>query len=187
MFRKALLVPMLIDPGDRGCINKHEGICIVAYKGSEHPGDIVFFGPPTVDMEPIDDEATAITMEWRKEWSKNAAFDTFMISGEDYGKSILRMLESQLSDSMRSNKPVSLAGASESSMADLKAMIEAQQRQIQQLINGGVGIPSPVNPAPNFAEDRPAPDVAIPPDPDPDAVPSPPPIHVDRPRSSLRR
>jgi hypothetical protein len=135
MFRKAYKVPMYIDPDDPYCINKHVGFCVVARKGSEQPGDIVFFGPPTIDMEPLDAEANAETEAERPKW-KNPIDGLDPIVGQDFGQRMLEMLERQISAAQSTQAPVSLAGATTKEISDLKEIVAAQQKQIEALMKG---------------------------------------------------
>jgi hypothetical protein len=133
-FRKNYKVPLLVDPEDPLC-NNREGMCVLATKGSEKPGDIVFLPPntPTPDMEPLDDEAEAITAEWRPKWV-NPIDGLPLTAGEEVGQQILRALEAKINEIGRSQAPVTLSGASGSEIEELKKLIAAQQAQINQLI-----------------------------------------------------
>jgi hypothetical protein len=168
-FRKTYKVPMLVDPDDKWCINQHEGICVVARKGTERPGDIIFFGPPTPDMEPLDDAAQAETDAEKHKWV-NPIDSLAPEIGQEFGKQLLEALNRQI-DAAAMPKNTSLKGASNDEIQQLKDMILAQQKQMDQLLAGNK--PEAIEP--------------LPPDPDPDALPKPPPIRVDRPRSAMRR
>jgi hypothetical protein len=60
-------VPRYLDPKDPADHNQN-GDIIVCHVGKGQPRDIVFDGPPTPSMEPLDDEATAITEAERPSW-----------------------------------------------------------------------------------------------------------------------
>lgn len=66
--RKVFAVPRHLDPDNpRDC--NYPGECIVATKASaQYPRDHIFSGPPTPDMEPLDEEAEAITEATRDSW-----------------------------------------------------------------------------------------------------------------------
>lgn len=134
MFRKAYKVPMLIDPEDPYCINKHEGICVVAREGSERPGDIIFEGPPTADMEPMDDAAQAETDAEKHKWV-NPIDGLPSELGQELGKQILDALSRQM-DSAGNTKAASLKGATSSDVDALRAMVEKQQEMINKLLAG---------------------------------------------------
>lgn len=65
--RKIYKVPCLLDPGDRTYHNYPDDI-IVAHEGTKFGKDYVFSGEPTPDMEPLDDEAQAISDACRHKW-----------------------------------------------------------------------------------------------------------------------
>lgn len=77
--RKRFAVHAYLDPADPSDHNYpaqpsrgEEGSIIVTDKANkQYPRDIVFVGPPTMEMEPLDDEATAISAEWEKKWSQH--------------------------------------------------------------------------------------------------------------------
>lgn len=67
---KRFPVPTYLDPRDAADCN-YPGEIIVANKTDRaFPKDIVFVGPPTPYMEPLDAEADKITAEWSKKWDK---------------------------------------------------------------------------------------------------------------------
>lgn len=68
--RKLFAVPMLLDPKDPADHN-YPGEIIVArdVDGARHQrGDLIFLGDPTPAMEPLNDEAQAITDALRPRW-----------------------------------------------------------------------------------------------------------------------
>src|SRR5882672_3560161 len=66
-IRKIYPVPLHLDPDDPTAQNR-DGEVIVAHEGSEKKGDYIFTGPPTPDMEPLDDEAESLTKAERPRW-----------------------------------------------------------------------------------------------------------------------
>src|SRR5581483_11681993 len=67
--RKRFQVPCFLDPDNPGDQTPpNSGVIYVAHEGSERPHDIVFFGDPTPDMEPMDDEAEAISKSLEAKW-----------------------------------------------------------------------------------------------------------------------
>jgi hypothetical protein len=180
MFRKSYRVPLYIDPDDRFCINKFEGFCVVARKGTEKPGDIVFFGPPTPDMEPMDEEAQAETDAEKHKWV-NPIDSLAPEIGQEFGKQLLEALNRQV-DAAGRQQSISLKGASSSDIDELKKMVAAQQEMINKLM--GEQAPAPVaepTDLPLVEPDVPLKDI------DPDALPAPPPLRVDTPRHAGRR
>lgn len=66
--RKMFIVPAFMDPNDPADHN-YPGEIIVAREGTNHERkDILFQGDPTPDMEPLDDEAEAISAILRNRW-----------------------------------------------------------------------------------------------------------------------
>lgn len=186
-FRKLYKVPMYIDPEDPGCINKHEGICVVARKGTDKPGDIVFFGPPTMDMEPLDDDARAETEAERPKWIDPINSLPLQI-GEEAGRAIMQGLEQQIAAMGMGAVNASLRTVPNADIEALRKMVEAQQAQIAQLLKaGGPAVSEPVvAPAQEIQDPPPEPDEPLP-DIDPEAPPAPPPIKVNHLRSGVRR
>lgn len=66
--RKTYHVPQLLDPKDPSLCNR-DGDIVVCEEGKGIPGDIVFFGSPTPDMEPMDEEAEAISESFKARWA----------------------------------------------------------------------------------------------------------------------
>lgn len=131
-FRRTFDVPLYIDPEDPICINKNLGICVVASEGSEMPGDIILLGPPTPDMEPMDDDARKVTAAESAKW-KDPINALPIHIGEDFGAQLLNMLTAQM-NTVAKVPNTSLAGAGPSDIAELKALLAEQQKQIAALM-----------------------------------------------------
>jgi hypothetical protein len=69
---KRFPVHLFLDPDDRSDHNyPADGLVIVSNRADKlHPRDIVFVGPPTPEMEPLDPEAEKISAEWKKKWDQ---------------------------------------------------------------------------------------------------------------------
>lgn len=75
--RKKFKVHLFLDPNDPADHNYpanprigEEGSIIVSDRPSkQYPRDIVFVGPPTMEMEPLDEEAERITKKWEEKWA----------------------------------------------------------------------------------------------------------------------
>lgn len=65
--RKIFPVPLHLDPNNPRDHN-YPGEIIVCHEGKGQPKDIVFVGPPTPDMTPLDDEAQAISDSMQPAW-----------------------------------------------------------------------------------------------------------------------
>ncbi len=67
--RKIYTVPQLLDPNNVQDQNYREtGQIIVCQQGKGQPRDITFLGEPTPEMEPLDEEAEAISESLRPKW-----------------------------------------------------------------------------------------------------------------------
>lgn len=94
--RKIFLVPILLDPNTPGnsqrAPNGEGGAYIVCHKGKGAPRDIILVGDPTPDMEPLDDEARAISESFAGKWKH--PIDS--IGNEDYGATVAANFERQM-------------------------------------------------------------------------------------------
>lgn len=70
--RKIFDVPVHLDPNEPSDwnvrYNKDEGDVVVSDGKGNQPKDIIFSGPPTPDMDPLDDAARKITDSLRSSW-----------------------------------------------------------------------------------------------------------------------
>jgi hypothetical protein len=68
--RKVYEVPLYLNPKDAADWNypRDEAIIVANKFDPAYPRDIIFHGRPTADMEPLDDEAQAISDNERKNW-----------------------------------------------------------------------------------------------------------------------
>lgn len=92
--RKRFPIPYLLDPKDPTLQNR-AGDIIVSDGHNAVPGDIIFFGEPTPDMMPIDDEAKAISEKLAPKWQH--PIDTLPANG-DFSLALIRTFEKQMSD-----------------------------------------------------------------------------------------
>ena len=65
--RKVFPVPQLLNPEDPADCN-YPGELIVCHEGKGNKRDYIFTGPPTPDMEPLDEEAEKLSEEASKHW-----------------------------------------------------------------------------------------------------------------------
>lgn len=151
-FRRTFQVPLYIDPEDPICINKNVGYCVVATEGHEMPGDIILDGPPTPDMEPMDDHARELTAAEAPKW-KDPINGLPIQLGENFGDQLLAMLSSQVNSASKPGN-TSLNGVGSNELAELKAMIAEQAKQINQLMSGGTVV-SAGEPLPEIEPDLP--------------------------------
>lgn len=113
--RKRYEVPMFLNPDDPADYNYPDGI-IVGY--TPHDRDIIFVGPPTPDMEPLDDEAKKLSAEEARKWKHPIE----SLPG-DFSQSLLTDLQRQIDQlaTGESKKPVVVKGVDPE---DFKAMQE---------------------------------------------------------------
>ncbi len=70
--RKIYHVPRYLDLNDPSDHTpRGSGQIVVCYEGKGQATDIVFEGPPTFEMEPMDAEAEAITAQWKPRWARH--------------------------------------------------------------------------------------------------------------------
>lgn len=86
------LVPKHLDPDDPKQQNRM-GEVIVCYEGKGERGDITFIGKPGPDMEPLDDEAEALSAAERPKWQH--PIETLPMNG-DFSQSLFTMLQQKL-------------------------------------------------------------------------------------------
>lgn len=138
MVRQIYPVPQLLDPktatdwndvqlGPMG--QAIDGAVIVAYAGhGAQPRDYIFTGPPTPDMEPLDDEAQAISERESKKWIHPIE----SLSG-DYSQSLLNDLTRQLAElqagQIAKAEPQSLGSVSQEEFNELKEMMKQVMEQ----------------------------------------------------------
>src|SRR5262245_50428965 len=91
--RKVFEVPMYLDPDSPGDWTEN-GDINVCYAGRGKPRDIVFEGPPTPDMEPLDDEAKEISAAERPKW----VHPIESLPGTNYSQSLLDDLQKQVAN-----------------------------------------------------------------------------------------
>jgi hypothetical protein len=108
-------VPRLLDPKDPTCwtntwgrSDDPEGETIVCHEGKGEATDTVFFGDPTPDMVPLDDEARAITASFEPRW----AFKPETGAG-DYSQSLVDQFQSELAEAQAKPQTVVVEGLSE--------------------------------------------------------------------------
>jgi hypothetical protein len=117
--RKRYPVPTYLDPEDSSCHN-YPGEVIVSSKASNaFPRDLIFKGLPSLDMEPLDDEAQA-------EWDKVSRMgehpiDSLPTNGQTFSDHLLEKLTQQL-DTLTTRGSAPIRASDE--VADLRRQIE---------------------------------------------------------------
>lgn len=132
-LRRPFQVPMLLDPDDVTCKNR-DGDVIVSRADSVKRGDFVYEGPPTVDMEPLDDEAEEISKLESVNWTN--PIDAIPGNG-DYGANLLDHLSKQLNEAILKNpvpQATSLSGVSASEFGAMKEQMAVLMKQNAELM-----------------------------------------------------
>lgn len=129
--RKVFQVPLFLHPDDPADQN-YPGEIIVGYKPQGR--DIVFVGPPTPDMEPLDEEAQAISDRERPKWKH--PIDS--LASQGYSQSLLDDLMRQMSEihaGTRTSVPsVSAPGIDPAAFASLQQQVAALLEQNKALM-----------------------------------------------------
>lgn len=117
-------VPLYLDPDDGGIIKRwgNGGILIVSDGNNAHPRDIIFTGPPTPGMDPIDDEARRISDSLRDSWIHPIE----SLQGQGFGESLLASLSKQLAEAMANQRQVApVTGVDPADFAKLQEQVAA--------------------------------------------------------------
>lgn len=67
--RKVFQVPLWLHPDDPGSQNYPGEVIVTNKEDRAFPRDYLFVGPPTPDMEPLDDEAEKLSDSMRERWT----------------------------------------------------------------------------------------------------------------------
>lgn len=122
--RRKFIVPLFLNPEDPADHNyKQEASIIVCHEDRGESRDIIFIGEPTPDMEPVDDEAIAISDSLRDKWKH--PIET--LPGQSYSQSLLDKFQTEVADRM--SRPSQIAG-----MEELTKSISEMAKQNAELI-----------------------------------------------------
>lgn len=126
VMRKTFKVPMFLDTNNPQDFTEG-GDIVVCYEGKGQRTDITFYGKPTPDMEPLDEEAEEITLAAREKWDH--PIDSLPANGGMNDKEMAFM--NRMMEMMGAAKPVAVAS---NEVEELKKLLAAQQAQINALI-----------------------------------------------------
>lgn len=135
-LRKTFYVPVLLDPKDTAYHN-YPGEIIVATDTKGGRNDYIFVGEPTPDMEPLDDDAEAITEGVRHKWKH--PIDSLSAEG-GYAGGLEQQFMSQFTKLMEAARsanggaPVTTAPATSEELAEAQKQIQELQAQVKQLM-----------------------------------------------------
>lgn len=126
-------VPCHLDPNEPSDwnhrYNKDEGDIIVSDGIQADPKDIIFSGPPTPDMVPLDDNAKRITEEMRPNWRH--PIET--LPG-NYGQALVDQFSNEMAKiQSTTNKPTEVSGMSELLTA-MATMMKQNQEMMAMLM-----------------------------------------------------
>lgn len=159
--RKVYFVPQFLNPMDPADQN-YPGEIIVCHEGRGQGKDIIFVGDPTPDMEPLDNEAEAITRNRSQAWVHPIESMPSQGEGGYYTRMMDRMQEQIeiLSSGQRLNAvadPASVKGVNPSVIATMQEQIAAlieQNARLQAQIEEPLEAPPPPSPQPQPATRR---------------------------------
>lgn len=146
--RKVYHVPLYLNPKNREDWNypQDEAIIVSNREDRAHPRDLVFVGPPTPDMEPIDDEAKAISQDYHDRGVWKHPIENLNMT---YSQSMLSEFEQQLAALLAGQTPktpqksVSAKGVDPDDFAKLQEQVAAlmeQNMRLQQQLASKPGI-----------------------------------------------
>lgn len=138
--RKTFDVPRLFDPNDPADHN-YPGEVIVCHEGKGQGRDYPFFGPPTPEMEPLDDEARAISDSERHKW----VHPIESLPGQGFNDGLLASFQQQIAAlaagqaaSATAPLPVSIVDPSAfAQMQEQVAALIAQNAELQEQLTKG--------------------------------------------------
>lgn len=135
--RKVYLVPLLLDPNNPADQTPPKsGETIVAHADGKHERwDVIFEGPPTPEMEPLDEEAEAITEACRPSWVHPV--ETLNANGPQYDAMTVQMME-QFAKSIGEQFNAAVANRSVANVPnDELELLKKQIADLQKLVGGG--------------------------------------------------
>lgn len=134
--RKVYEVPLYLNPKTQGDWNyPSEQLIIVSSKyDPKYPRDLVFTGPPTPDMEPLDGEAQEISQGYidRGEW-KHPIEAINMTYSESRFSEFERMIAEKMAMDMREMPSTSLKGVSSEQFEKLQGQVQKLMEQNARL------------------------------------------------------
>lgn len=136
-----------LDPEDPSDHN-YPGEIIVATKASRaHPKDIIFVGSPTLDMEPLDDEAEALIAEVAARGAH--PIESLPATGGNFSENLLAALQQEFA---KLNASLSGRAAPQESEVEILRKQNAElQRQLAESASKG-DVPTPPDEEPVEAE-----------------------------------
>lgn len=144
--RKRYTVPLLLDPNDPSYQTPpNSGEIIVCYAGKGDRHDVVFEGEPTPEMEPIDEEAKALSAKLEPKWKAPMGDGAFPGTGSGgFNDALLQQLNRNLETLINTQgipkaaeQPIgNVGGIDAQAFADLQATVQKQAEMIERLMAG---------------------------------------------------
>jgi hypothetical protein len=134
--RKVYEIPLYLNPKERSDWNypQDEAIIVSSRFDKAHPRDIVFTGPPTPDMDPVDEEAEKISQGYRDSGAWQHPIDALNMT---YSQSVLsefeRMLAIKVTELVKPTPNLSLGGVSVEDFGRLQQQVAALMEQNAKL------------------------------------------------------
>lgn len=144
--RKRFTVPRYLDPDNPGDFN-YPGEIIVCHEDKGQARDIIFVGPPTPDMTPIDAEAEAISKTESKNWVMPLSGEA--LPGQGFGESLAEQFGREL-EKIMARQPLQQVTNVSAGQVSMEQFLE-MQRQIAELtakLNGAEPIEDDAEPLP---------------------------------------
>lgn len=134
-------VPLHLDPNDPSDHNDKANEWIIVSDGNNpQPRDIIFIGPPTPDMEPMDAEAEAITAQHRVTWDATHPINSLASNSGGYSQSLLEKFQGEFEAKLKqsggtypTNSPYA-KGIDPSAFEALQTQVAELAKQNSQLI-----------------------------------------------------
>lgn len=124
-------VPLFLNPEDPADQNYREaGELIVCHEGKGQRRDITFIGEPTPDMEPLDEEAEAISAKLRPKWVH--PIDNVDSSGA-YSDVLVRQFEAAMDRVMKAQGGAVAIPAQPEIVAQLMAQVAELTAQVARM------------------------------------------------------
>lgn len=133
--RKVYTVPRFLNPEDpNDYTHKELQAVIVCHEGKGDRRDLVFYGDPTPDMEPLDDEAQAISDSVSKNWVQPMSEQAMPSTG--YAGAREQEFMKEIASIMAGQKPGSAVPVPPGAdVEELKKQIAALTEQVAALTN----------------------------------------------------
>lgn len=135
--RKVYEVPLYLDPKDPAdwTDRSEEAIIVTNKYDPAHARDLVFVGPPTPNMEPLDDEAQAISDKESSKWihpieSLNMTYSESRLS--EFEREIAGILAGKVEEK-RAAPSLSLGGVSQADFEKLQQQVAMLMERNMQL------------------------------------------------------